>query len=312
MQKLDLSAFVREIRPILESTVASKIKLEYQLAGDLPWIAADASQLRQILINLVLNASEAIGDHSGSITIHTSARLGDREFLSSSQWSHPLSEGWYVMLAIADSGCGISQPTLGKIFDPFFSTKFTGRGLGLPAVAGIVRGHKGAIKVTSQPGAGYTFTVLLPVQIESPPSAPIPTSASPPASAMPAQRQGQVLLVDDEEQVRSVGRRLLGRLGFEVVTAANGPEAIAICRQNPAGCLCVLLDLTMPGMNGQETLHELRRVRADLPILMASGYSELELAEQFAHDGLSGFIQKPFTLQSLKTKLDQVLQAKPG
>ena len=203
---------------------------------------------------------------------------------------HP---GKYVYLEVRDTGCGMDADTKAKIFDPFFSTKFTGRGLGLAAVGGIVRVHKGAVKVASQPGSGSCFTIYFPVAEES----PQPPVAPPAASS--EQVCATVLVVDDEETVREIARKALERRGYRVLSAASGLEAVDVYRRHRGDLAMVLLDLSMPGMSGQETLPELHKIRADVPIVVSSGYSEEEAMRLFHGQRVSGFLQKPYTATRL-------------
>jgi two-component system, cell cycle sensor histidine kinase and response regulator CckA len=260
-------------------------------------VEADATQLRQIIMNLVINASEAIGDKSGVIAITTGCMDCDRSYLKDVWLDENLTNGLYVYLEIADSGCGMDTETLSKLFDPFFTTKFTGRGLGMAAVLGIVRGHKGAIKVYSETGRGTTFKILLP------------------ASGRPVeifnhdvgdedwQGSGTVLLVDDEETIRGIGAEMLKELGFTVVTAADGREAVDIFKSRP-DISFVILDLTMPHMDGEQCFRELRQLKPDVKVIMSSGYNEHEVTQKFVGKGLAGFIQKPYRL----SKLQEVIQ----
>ncbi len=301
VQALDLNAVIREMTHLLDVSISKKVALRYRLADNLPAVEADASQMRQVIMNLITNASEAIGERSGVISITTAAMECDREYLSEMPYAEGLEPGPYVSVEVADTGCGMDEATKARIFDPFFTTKFTGRGLGLAAVLGIVRGHRGAVKVYSEPGQGSTFKVLLP------------------ASAQPAQEEsaragtggwkgsGKALLVDDEETVRVVGQRMLERLGFEVVCAGNGAEALAIFRERPGDFVCVILDLTMPHMDGEETFRELRRVRPDVCVVLSSGYNEQEVTQRFAGKGLAGFIQKPYQIDALAQALRKAL-----
>jgi CheY-like chemotaxis protein len=215
-----------------------------------------------------------------------------------------LTEGEYAYLEVADTGCGMDQETLTKVFEPFFTTKYTGRGLGLAAVQGIVRGHNGAITVCSEPDKGTTFTVFLPAgkRPEEKPEAEADQQAG-------WQGSGTILLVDDEESVLSATCELLQALGFRVITAMDGRSAIEKYRENREGITCVILDLTMPHMGGDQCFQELNRVNPAVRVLMSSGYSEQEISRQFTDKGISGFLQKPYNLSVLRRKLRAVLEA---
>jgi signal transduction histidine kinase/CheY-like chemotaxis protein len=308
IEAVHLSTLVRETAGMLELSVSKRARLELKLANDLPPVEADATQLRQVVMNLVINASEAIERKDGVITVTTSVQRCDQDFLEEAIAVDALPEGDYVLLEVSDNGCGMDAATQEKIFDPFFTTKFTGRGLGLAAVLGIVRGHGGTIRVQSQPQAGTTFTILLP------PAPDAKDMSRPKATSVKEQQSphhhGVVLLVDDEFPVRTVAKRLLERLGFQVLTAKDGQEAIILYRDKSAEIDCVLLDLTMPELDGIATLHELRRIRPEVRAVLTSGYSEHELGRQFAQDGLAAIVQKPFTIEALSETLERVLETR--
>jgi CheY-like chemotaxis protein len=293
---------------MLEVSISKKAQLRIRYAAELPRVEADPSQLRQLVMNLLVNASDALGDQSGVVSISTSVRRCDRAELSKMWLDEKLPEGRYVCLEVEDQGSGMDAETLGRIFDPFFTTKFTGRGLGLAVVLGIVRGHQGAIRVRRTPGQGTSFQVLLPV-LEKPVSSTMPERQLPEVWT----GVGRVLLVDDEEMVRSVGELMLTRLGFPVVTAPDGHAAVELVRENladPAAdrFVCVLLDLTMPRMDGEETCRALARLRPDLPVVLSSGYSEQEVLRRFEGLRLAGFAQKPYVLQTLRETMRRALE----
>jgi two-component system, cell cycle sensor histidine kinase and response regulator CckA len=302
VQTLDLAEVVREMAHMLEVSVSKKAVLRYDFPPGLPGVEADATQLRQVIMNLVLNASEAIGERSGVIAVVTGAMRCDRAYLAGTTLHEEIPEGLYVFLEVTDTGCGMDAATRTRIFDPFFTTKFTGRGLGLAAVLGIVRGHKGAIKVYSEPGKGSTFKVLFPALRRSAEEARHMTA---PASGW--RGAGTILLVDDEETIRSLGTQMLQHLGFTVLTAADGREALEVFRAHGAAIACVLLDLTMPHMDGAEAFRELRRLREDVRVVLSSGYSEQEVTQRFVGKGLAGFIQKPYQSEALAAVLRRVL-----
>ncbi len=299
---LNIQDIIEEMVSMIEVAISRKAVVRYEFADSLPLIEADATQMRQVIMNLVTNASEAIGDKSGVISIRTGAAFLDQEYLEDTYLSDSLAEGDYVFVEVADTGCGMDRETQQKIFDPFFSTKFTGRGLGLAAVLGIVRGHNGAIKIYSEPGRGTTIKILLPASDKSVNG--INHSAN---EQDYYQGSGTILLVDDEETVRAVGKRMLIRLGFEVVLARHGREAIEKYLENPDSITCVLLDLTMPHMDGESAFREFRHINSSLPVVLSSGYNEQEIKSRFAGKGLAGFIQKPYKLNVLSDILKKVL-----
>ncbi|MGA3030725.1 MAG: response regulator [Candidatus Limnocylindrales bacterium] len=301
-EKVDLNGLTLEMTGMLQVSISKRATLVSNLAERLPPIEADASMISQVLINLITNASEALGDRDGTISVATSLRKCDRAYLSRSYLDEQLPEGNYVCLEVADNGCGMDAETLGRIFDPFFTTKFAGRGLGLAAVLGIVRGHAGALIVESQPGKGTTFQVLFP--------AAEPTTADvPPADDRERLKEGAtVMFVDDEEFMRVLGRRLLRRLGFNVIEASNGHEAERLLQYHVADVACVILDLTMPGMDGTETLVKLRAIKPDLPVILSSGYQEDEARGRVREASFSAFMQKPYDASTLSALLGRVLE----
>lgn len=308
---LDLNALVREVGTILEVAVTKKTSLELALEPDLPMIQGDPGELHQVILNLVLNAAEALEGSPGTITLATGLRSCDRSFLDLTWGREALPEGSYVFFKVTDQGPGMSPETLQRIFDPFFSTRFPGRGLGLPTVLGIVRSLGGAILVDSCPGRGSRFTVLLP---------PAPPTASAPTAAAPTEIQGTgtILVVDDEELIRTTAEDMLGFLGYGCLTAASGEEALALLEKRlaegatPEGKVdCVLLDLTMPGMGGPRTLAAIRERWPTLPVLLASGYSEEEVATLLGDLAPVEFSPKPFNLDLLGAHLAKAMRRRP-
>jgi PAS domain S-box-containing protein len=303
VERIDLESLVTQMTHLLSISISKKAVLKYDFAPNVPPVDADAAQVRQVVMNLVTNASEAIGDRSGVITICTGAMDCDRTYLQETYLDDDLFEGLYSYIEVADSGCGMDATTKERVFDPFFSTKFTGRGLGLAAVLGIVRGHRGAIKIYTEKSKGTTIKVLFPsIQVEN------HRSSEAPKPPIEGSAGGRVLLVDDEETVRAVGKNMLERLGFEVTTACNGKEALDIFQAAPNDYRFVLLDLTMPILGGEQCFRELRRIRKDVVVVLSSGYNEQELIARFAGKGFAGFIQKPYRLEYLNTKLQEALK----
>ncbi|MCF6286140.1 MAG: response regulator, partial [Candidatus Hydrogenedentes bacterium] len=250
----------------------------------------------------VINASEAIGEKSGIISIATGAMVCDSAYLSETYLDDGLAEGVYVYMEVADTGRGMDKETQARIFDPFFTTKFTGRGLGMAAVLGIVRGHKGAIEVYSELGKGTTIKVLFPA-VER--AADLSNEELPEADGWTG--SGTILIVDDEETIRTLSRRGLERMGFDVLAASDGREGLDVFSNHCDEIVVVLLDLTMPHMGGEETFRELRRIKKDVCVVLSSGYNEEEIAQSFAGKGLAGFIQKPYHMGQLKATLKRVL-----
>jgi len=307
IEPVNLNLVIEEMVHLLEVSVFKKIVLKFNLAQELPLIDGDASQLSQILMNLVTNASEAIGDKSGVISITTGAMECNRAYLSGTFLDEKLPEGVYIYLEVADTGCGMEKEIRERIFDPFFTTKFTGRGLGLPAVLGIARGHKGAIKIYSEPGRGTTVKVLFPVSASGGPTAPSALSAA--ESRQKWQGAGTILLIDDEDTVRTVGKVMLEKMGFNVLTAPDGNEGLEIFKRECDKVACVILDLTMPYMDGETTFRELRQIKEDVRVILTSGYSEKEVVSRFSGKGLAGFLQKPFRSSVLIEKIRDILSA---
>ncbi len=299
---LDMNRLLEEMLHMLEVSISKKAVLRFTLHTPLPTVEADATQMRQIIMNLVINASEAIGDRSGVISVSTGCMECDRNYLKDVWLDESLSDGLYVYLEITDSGCGMDRETMAKLFDPFFTTKFTGRGLGMAAVLGIVRGHHGAIKVYSEPGKGSSFKILLPAA-DRPPEVSCSESDS-----ADWRGSGTVLLVDDEETVRGIGGEMLRELGFQVLTASDGRDALEIFRGRD-DISFVILDLTMPHMDGEQCFRELRRLKPEVKVIMTSGYNEYEVTQKFVGKGLAGFIQKPYRLAVLRDVLGNLERA---
>ncbi len=294
---IQLNSLIESITSLLEVTVSKKAELVFHLNVDLPYIKVDVAQVRQVVMNLISNASEAIGDQDGRIVVSTGWAWCPKSFLISPD----AVEGEYVMLEVSDTGCGMEEAVIKRIFEPFFTTKFTGRGLGMSAVMGSVRSHNGDIHVESVVGVGTTFTVLLPVGDGPEEGHPEPASA-------PEHWKGSgiVLLVDDEMSIRKVSRRMLHRIGFDAIEAADGAEAVSIFRERSHEISVVLLDMMMPVMDGAEAFPVLRGIDASVPVVLVSGYDESDATSRLV-SGLAGFIQKPYTIKSLRNMLHKLL-----
>jgi PAS domain S-box-containing protein len=302
IEPINVNDVVTEMGNLLEVTLSKGARLEYDLASGLPLVVADTTQVRQVIMNLITNAAEALCDEGGVITVTSGIEECTRSFLSECYIDEQLPEGEYVYLAISDTGCGMDPETQSKIFDPFFTTKFTGRGLGLAATLGIVRGHKGTIQVESEPGRGTTFRVLLPVAGDDVQSAPKRSSDLDRWNG-----SGTVLLVDDEATVRDVGTRMLEEAGLTVLTASDGLEAVEVYETRADEIGCVVLDLTMPRMSGEETLRELQRIRQNVRVVLSSGYSEQEVIGRFEGRGIVGFVQKPYLVSRLVSQVGRAM-----
>jgi two-component system cell cycle sensor histidine kinase/response regulator CckA len=267
-------------------------------------IEGDVTQLRQLVMNLIINASEAIGNQPGTIKISTSTRHIQPAGQTAENGTD-LPAGDYVVFEVADTGCGMDEATLERIFDPFFTTKFTGRGLGLAAVQGIVRSHHGTLTVASVYGQGTTFRILLPcaaASVDQP-------QAADPSEAVETLEGDIVLVIDDEPDVRLVAEQMLMYAGFEVLLASSGSAGIELFRERADMIGCVLLDLTMPFMDGEEVFLALQAIRPSIPIILMSGYSEQEVRRRFDGPTPAGFIQKPFTFKALQAKVQRAVAA---
>ncbi len=307
LERVGLRDLVEEMAHLLKTAISKKAILNLHMERGLPPIQADPSQIRQIVMNLIINASEAIGDQSGVITVSVGATRCDEEYLRKTELREALAPGLYVYLEVTDTGSGMDAQTRSRIFEPFFSTKFTGRGLGLAAVLGIVRAHKGALKVYSEPGKGTTFKVLFPA-LENGENGARTDETSPLAGW---RGTGTILLVDDEKSLIALGTRMLEHLGFTVLTAADGLQAVDLYREKGKEIDLVLMDLTMPHMDGSEAFSELRRLNPGVRVVLASGYGHEDVASRFAGKGLDGVLQKPYTLLKLRESLAGLMPKRP-
>ncbi len=304
-QPLDLKSLVEEMSPLLRISVSKKAVLRLELANGLPVVEGDSSQIRQVIVNLMTNASEALGAGSGHISLKVGILAADREYLVDADCRDGLSEGLYVYIEVSDTGCGVDPVTQANLYEPTFSTKGPGRGMGLAAVHGIVRDHGGAIKLDSTPGRGTTVKVLFAVSDRLP---------SPEASEQNREDlhdgRGTILVVDDEQIVRDVAGNILDARGYGVLIAENGSKALEVFRRHAGEITAVLLDLTMPELDGAETFIELRRLRPDLPVVLSSGFIDNDSAIELCmtQEAVS-FIQKPYSEEQLVERVRAVTRA---
>ena len=308
LEALDLSAAVDENAHMLRAAIPGTVTLSLHLGKPLPAIAADAAQIQQIVMNLITNAAEAIGDRTGVVTLSTGVGAFDASYLGRGRVAEDPAPGRFVWLEVTDTGSGMDSVTQQRLFDPFFTTKFTGRGLGMSAVLGIVKGHGGTLIVDSQPGKGTTIRVLLPPS-ETPSAAKGSNVHAPggsPHEEKPSAVLGTILVVDDEDVVRDVCAQMVEFLGFQVLRAANGEEAVSLFRAHSREIVGVILDLTMPQMDGVAAFEALRQIQPNVNVILSSGYDEQEATERFAGRGLACFLQKPYELDTLKERLERV------
>ena len=293
---VDLNDLCRETAELMYAAISKKAKLDCQFGEGVPTVIADKGQMSQVLLNLITNASDALGEEVGTITLRTGvlrARSADQ--------ADSEHEARRVFLEVSDTGAGMDEKTKNRMFDPFFTTKFTGRGLGLATVAGIVRAHDGRIRVDTEPGRGTRFTIELPAS-----TAPCPEGKRADAVSAPWEGSGVVLLADDEPAVRSVTHEMLVGAGFEVIEACDGSEAVDLFHERHDEITIVLLDITMPELDGKEAFVEIRACSPDVPIVLMSGYADDVLADP-ASGYRSSFLKKPFRSAGLIEKLGEAM-----
>ncbi|MEI6634746.1 MAG: response regulator, partial [Chlamydiota bacterium] len=306
---LDLSELVEENAHLLKASLSKSTTLSFHLGRELPPISADAGQIQQVVMNLITNASESLGEQAGIVALSTGVLdCDDEAYLIRSRLVEKPVPGRFVFLEVTDTGCGMDEETKGRIFDPFFTTKFTGRGLGMSAAMGIVQGHGGAITVESEVGKGTTVRVLFPVSktaaVEREPKEKAAKGRVRAAGKPPL--PGTVLVVDDEEMVRRLCTAMVTHAGYRALTAADGYAAAALFRDHADEIVCVILDLTMPGKDGVATFEALRKIKPDVRVILSSGYNEREATRRFLGQGLAGFISKPFEMATLLAELSRV------
>lgn len=290
---VDVNTVISDMSRLLDAAVSRRVSIQFDLAHNLPLFQANPDQIQQVILNLMTNASEAIGSGTGKIRLTTSVVHGDAESLAGFEFPLRRQSEQFVSVEIADDGCGMTEDVKARIFDPFFTTKFTGRGLGLAAVLGIVRSLHGAIRVTSEAGAGTSVRILLPAEA----SRPVKTGSGP--GPEPFGRGRLAIVVDDEEAVRSVVRETLEQAGFVVMQASDGQAGVDLFQVHGAETAFIFLDMTMPRLSGGQALRKFRRLRPDVPVVLASGYNDESVTAEFAEMWLSGLLRKPFSPQDL-------------
>jgi PAS domain S-box-containing protein len=301
---VDLNALVREMSNLLTTGISKRVKLCYRFADEPVVVEAEATQIRQVLMNLITNASDAMNQKSGAITLTTGVIAAHAIDFDGVPWANELQEGSYAFFEVEDKGCGMTPETIHRMFEPFYTTKPHGRGLGLAAVQDIVRRHHGALRIRSAPGAGTTVRVLLPLPADmaGPPNNP-PTETS-------WRGTGTILVIDDDETARDTAATLLAHLGFQVLLAADGDDALRCFQRSPEFIRAALLDATIPGLAGREVVVQLHARRPNLPVLLTSGYSESEVMKDYAGVRLSGFVVKPLEICRLSNLLRESLSTR--
>lgn len=307
LEPIDLNELVQEMLQLLKMAVSQKGSLIPEFEENLPAIEADATQIRQLVMNVITNASDALEDRTGTITMRTRSVDMDPAYLDREGLDPGMREGSYVLFEVSDTGVGMSEETKSRMFDPFYTTKPNGRGLGLAAVMGIVKGHNGIVQVLSAPDQGSTFRAYFPA---SPKTAPTLQGETVDRGAW--RGSGAILLVDDDENVRNVASTMLQRAGFSVLTAKDGQESIDVFKDRSGEIVAVLMDVKMPNLNGLTASRELKHLCPDLPIILMSGFYDQEFTRQFSDIGLSGFLQKPFKATDITEKLQNALTAAPS
>jgi PAS domain S-box-containing protein len=295
---------VDEMVSMLKTTIKHNVVIRPELGTDIPFIMGDASQLRQVVMNLIINAAEAIGDAEGEINIKLAQADIKEEQPEKDHLGFIIPTGRYIRFEVTDNGGGMDDETRSKIFEPFYTTKFTGRGLGMSAVLGIIKAHNGALQMESRLGHGTTFKVYLPVQFnssESEKALQITASAA-------WQGSGTILLAEDEVQVKSIAMAMLQRLGFTVLEAANGKEALELYRQNAADITLVVTDMGMPVINGYDLFYKLKQLNPQLPIIISSGFGEADIASKIPGKEVAGMLNKPYRFEQLREVLMGVVE----
>jgi CheY-like chemotaxis protein len=306
---LDLNEFLNRNLAQLKSIVSKHVALNFETNSTLPIVKGDAEQLQRLVMNILVNASEAIADKDGNVTLRTGVLECDLAYLGRSLLKEKPAPGPFVFLEVTDTGCGMDVMTQHRIFDPFFTTKFCGRGLGMAEVIGIVKSHRGAIMVESEIGKGTAIRVLFPVSKEAQPSSVTDSMVSEPKDAVSstAARRKTILVVEDEAGVRDLVVRRLDLLGYDSIIAEDGEEGVSVFRERMNKIDLVMLDYKMPKMNGVEAFGELIRIKPDVKVILSSGYTEDVVMESFPGQRPGGVLHKPYDMANLKAQLDILL-----
>jgi PAS domain S-box-containing protein len=307
LHSINLNESITANYNLFRSSINSLIEIKFECDDNLPDIKADSDQINQILMNLIINSSEAIGDNPGLITIKSGIMNCNKEYLEKTKLDIVQAPGKYIFIEVTDTGCGMNNEILERIFDPFYSTKFLGRGLGMPAVMGIIKVHKGAIIVDSIVDSGTTIRVLFPYQTEVIVDFPSVINDASTSNNAEIVQCDTILIADDDINIRNICKEILETIGYKTLIAENGSEAVELYKQNRNNVCCVLLDLTMPIMDGVEALREIRIINNNAVVILSSGYNESEALRRLKNDKPTGFIQKPYTVNGLDRIINRVM-----
>jgi len=305
MTRVNMTILMDEMIKMLKSTISRNVEIRSNLSVDVPAIIGDAGQLRQVVMNLIINGAESIGESQGLVLVSLARRAIGADQREKNHLGAVMSPGWYACLEVTDNGCGMDVETRRRIFEPFYTTKFTGRGLGLSAVLGIISAHKGALQLFSQPGKGTTFKIYLPIDSGSDSIGDESFDRKPDE---PWQGSGTILLVEDEESIRSVAQSMLELLGFRVIEACNGKEALEIYRKNAGEIAMLLTDIGMPIMDGYSLIRELKTLNPRLPIIVSSGFGDSVVASKIPDKSIAESVGKPYNFDQLREVLKRVVE----
>jgi two-component system, cell cycle sensor histidine kinase and response regulator CckA len=288
---------------MLRSAIKKNVAIELDLKYSAPEITGDIAQIQQVVMNLIINAAEAIGDKNGTINIAIKKTIVPADHAETDFFGTTILPADYACLTVSDNGCGMDVETQKRIFEPFFTTKFTGRGLGMSAVLGIIKSHNGSLQLSGTPGVGTTFTIYFPSSDKC-----VSAEATQAAVSVPSSKANRtILMVDDEESLRIIGSALLNAMGFSVITASNGREAIEVYRERESGIDLILMDLLMPVMSGIDAYRLLREIAPAIPIVICSGCGTEGMSEEFDNDEYTAALQKPYKLDLLRNTLTKFI-----